>query len=57
MGCSDPASETTMRKCPSCGSLDVEPIGRVIASVGLLRSNYHCSDCGQKFVYRREQAK
>jgi transposase-like protein len=49
-------SETTMRKCPSCGSLKVEPSGHVTASVGLLRSDYHCLGCEETFVYRREQA-
>jgi len=53
----DPVSlpETTLRMCPGCESLDVEPIGRVTASVGVLRSEYECSDCGNRFIYRREE--
>jgi len=45
--------ETRARLCPHCLSLDVAPIGRVVADRTALRSAYQCRACSKEFVFLR----
>ena len=50
---SPPPKETRERLCPHCLSLEVTPIGRVVADHTVLRSTYQCRDCATEFVFLR----
>jgi hypothetical protein len=48
-----PPKESRERLCPHCLSLDVAPVGRVVADRTALRSAYQCRDCSKEFVFIR----
>jgi DNA-directed RNA polymerase subunit RPC12/RpoP len=45
--------ETSVRRCPYCGSEAVIPLGRVVADRAAIRCDYQCRDCSKKFVFLR----
>jgi DNA-directed RNA polymerase subunit RPC12/RpoP len=46
-------SETPERRCPSCQSLRVTPIGRVLATDTEIKSEHRCEACGAEFWFVR----
>jgi len=45
--------ETYVRRCPSCLSEVVVPLGRVVAAGLVIRCAYHCRDCSKEFAFLR----
>jgi hypothetical protein len=48
-----PLVETTERRCPSCRSELVAPIGRLTAVFGIIKSTYECEACARRFIFVR----
>jgi transposase-like protein len=48
-----PRVETTERRCPSCRSEQVAPIGQTTAAFGVIKSSYQCEACELRFMYVR----
>jgi hypothetical protein len=45
--------ETSHRRCPSCRSEIVEPVGRITATDGVLRVSLRCRICQSYFTFIR----
>jgi DNA-binding response OmpR family regulator len=46
--------ETDARRCASCRSPQVLPIGRVIAIAGMIKQKHWCEGCGTVFLFVRK---
>ena len=46
--------ETRERRCPTCQSEQIEPVGRVVAGAGLSRVQHRCETCGTAFGFVRK---
>ena len=49
----DALPETRERRCPQCQSEQIEPVGHVTASGGMIRVEHRCEACGEAFLFVR----
>src|SRR5262252_8987905 len=50
----DGLAETWHRRCPSCSSEILEPLGRITAADGVLRITLRCGSCQSDFAFIRK---